>query len=467
MRKKAFAQLPKVDEILAKEKIIYLIDITSRKIVIDEIRNAIDEIRNIIKNADHDLLDNFCYCEEELIEKIIKNVKIRYQYNLKKVINATGVVLHTNLGRSPLPKSALDRIVEVASTYSNLEYDIDLGIRGSRYSHIEDLLCELTGAESAMVVNNNAAAVTLVLSTISENKEAIVSRGELVEIGGAFRIPEVMKWAGAKLVEVGTTNKTRCVDYENAISSETSLIMKVHTSNYKIVGFTENTSVKELGELGNRLKIPVYEDIGSGALIDLSEYGFVKVPTVRDSINAGIDIISFSGDKLLGGTQAGIIVGKKKFIDKMKKNHLNRAIRIDKLTLIALEEVLRFYRNPDMVVNSLPSVKMLCETVSSVKERCEKLKLLIEKKSNSTRFDINIVENFSQVGGGAMPMQNIPTYVLSILHDRLSANEIADKLRQAEIPIIGRIEDDMVILDVRTLLEGDDIEISNALANIE
>jgi len=336
-----FRNIPKVDVLLEKTEIINLIEKYHRDVVVDATREEIDKLRNFIKeNDDMSLIEEKINC---LVENIALNVKKVYSYNLRKVINGTGTILHTNLGRAIISKKHADYLSEVVTSYSNLEYNLEEGKRGERYSHFEKLICKITGAECAMAVNNNAAAVMLVLSSMAENKEVIVSRGELVEVGGKFRIPDVMKSSKADLVEIGTTNKTHLEDYEDAITENTGAFLKVHTSNFKILGFTESVSIDELCKLGKEKDIPVIEDIGSGVLVDLSKYGLEYEPTVQDSIKAGVDIVSFSGDKLLGGPQAGIIVGKKKYIDKMKKNPLTRAFRIDKFTATILEMIFHEY----------------------------------------------------------------------------------------------------------------------------
>jgi len=347
----------------------------------------------------------------------------------------------------------MERVVEIASEYSNLEYDLEQGKRGSRYSHIEDIICRITGAEAALVVNNNASAVMLILSTLAKNKEVIVSRGELVEIGGSFRVPEVMEQSGGKLVDVGTTNKTHLWDYETAIGEDTSVLLKVHTSNYRIVGFTESVSIEELVKLGNKRDIPVVEDIGSGVLIDLSKYGLSYEPTVQESISRGVDIVSFSGDKLLGGPQAGIIVGKKHLIDKMKRNQLTRAIRVDKMTIAALELILREYLDEDNAIRNIPTLRMLTIQLNEINIKAEKLYNLIIK--NVDNLSIKIDDDFSQVGGGSLPLEQIPTKVLSIKSECFSINKMEEKLREFTVPIITRINNNNLLIDLRTIEEKD------------
>ena len=332
LKKDLLRKLPKIDQMLSEAVVQEQLKYMPRTIVIESLRKSIDNYRSlilkeqIVQFEDKDILREFL--------NIVDDVK---GSNFKKLINATGVIIHTNLGRSILAKGALDNVINVAQNYSNLEYDLESGKRGSRYSHVEELIKKVTGAEAALVVNNNAAGIMLALNTLCKNKEAIVSRGQLVEIGGSFRIPDVMAFSGASLVEVGTTNRTHLYDYENAVSENTGVFLKVHTSNFKILGFTEGVDLDSLVKLSLEKSVPIIEDIGSGTLIDFSKYGFTYEPMVQESLKRGVDVVTFSGDKMLGGPQAGIIVGKKKYIDKMKSNQLTRALRIDKMTLAALE----------------------------------------------------------------------------------------------------------------------------------
>ncbi|MBS4537151.1 L-seryl-tRNA(Sec) selenium transferase [Clostridium sp. D2Q-11] len=447
-----FRSLPKVDEILQKEKIEEALNYIPRDIVLESIREVIEDIRKNIQSSTitkASIEERIQRIDYEIIEK----AKMKIQPKLRKVINGTGTIIHTNLGRSLISREIMERVVEIASEYSNLEYDLEEGRRGSRYSHIEDIICRITGAEAALVVNNNASAVMLILSTLAKNKEVIVSRGELVEIGGSFRVPEVMEQSGGKLVDVGTTNKTHLWDYEKAIGEDTSVLLKVHTSNYRIVGFTESVSIEELVKLGNQRGIPVVEDIGSGVLIDLSKYGLSYEPTVQESINRGVDIVSFSGDKLLGGPQAGIIVGKKDLIDKMKRNQLTRAIRVDKMTIAALELILREYLDEDKAIRNIPTLRMLTIQLEEIGIKAEKLYNLIIK--NVDKLSVEIVDDFSQVGGGSLPLEQIPTKVLSIKSEDFSVNLLEESLRTFRTPIITRINNNNLLIDLRTVEEKD------------
>lgn len=351
-------RLPGIDFILENAKDEPFFANIPKSVLVRSARSVVEGLRTDIINGGKEIIDESPDLSL-ILEKIKNSVKDIMQLNLKRTINATGIIVHTNLGRSLLPADAVENLLEIAGRYSNLEFDLSKGIRGSRYSAVEDILCEISGAEAAMVVNNNAAAVLLCLETIAKEKKVIVSRGELVEIGGSFRIPDVMAKSGGILKEVGTTNRTHLRDYERAVESDTCLLLKVHKSNYSVVGFTADVSLKELVELGKKYRIPVMEDLGSGTFIDFSKYGLLKEPTVQESVSAGADVVTFSGDKLLGGPQAGIIVGKKNIIDQIKQNPLTRALRIDKLTLAALESTLRLYRDPEKAIENIPTLRML------------------------------------------------------------------------------------------------------------
>ena len=449
-----YRSIPKVDVLLENPDIVTLIENHHRDVVVDVIREEIDKLRNFIKeNDDINLI-------EEKINNLIENIKIStekvYSYNIKKVINGTGTILHTNLGRAIISKKHADYLSEVVTSYSNLEYNLEEGKRGERYSHFEKLICKITGAEAAMAVNNNAAAVMLVLSSMAAEKEVIVSRGELVEVGGKFRIPDVMKSSNAHLVEIGTTNKTHLEDYEDAISENTGAFLKVHTSNFKILGFTESVSIEELCKLGREKDIPVIEDIGSGVLIDLSKYGLEYEPTVQDSIKAGVDVVSFSGDKLLGGPQAGIIVGKKKYIDKMKKNPLTRAFRIDKFTATILEMIFHEYLNEEDAIKNIPVLSLITKDLKEIEENATDLFNKIENLKNVA--DINVEDTFSQIGGGSLPAERIKSKSVTIMPKNISTQSLEAKLRAGKNPVVGRISEEKLILDMRTVLE-DEIDI--------
>ena len=449
-----YRSIPKVDVLLENQDIVTLIENHHRDVVVDVIREEIDKLRNFIKeNDDVNLI-------EEKINNLIENIKIStekvYSYNIKKVINGTGTILHTNLGRAIISKKHADYLSEVVTSYSNLEYNLEEGKRGERYSHFEKLICKITGAEAAMAVNNNAAAVMLVLSSMAAEREVIVSRGELVEVGGKFRIPDVMKSSNAHLVEIGTTNKTHLEDYEDAISENTGAFLKVHTSNFKILGFTESVSIEELCKLGREKDIPVIEDIGSGVLIDLSKYGLEYEPTVQDSIKAGVDVVSFSGDKLLGGPQAGIIVGKKKYIDKMKKNPLTRAFRIDKFTATILEMIFHEYLNEEDAIKNIPVLSLITKDLKEIEKNANDLFNKIEKLKDVA--DINVEDTLSQIGGGSLPAERIKSKSVTIMPKNISTQSLEAKLRAGKNPVVGRISEEKLILDMRTVLE-DEIDI--------
>lgn len=462
--------MPKMDEILAREEILKLLDENSRKIVVEAIRQELDLIREKILQGNLDL-EGLKSELEGLKTRVEVRVAARRENSLKRVVNATGTIIHTNLGRSLISEPVLETMKSVSKNYSNLEYDLINGTRGSRYSHLEDIITEITGAEAAMVVNNNAAAVMLVLNTMAKDREIIVSRGELIEIGGSFRIPDVMEQSGGELVEVGTTNKTHLEDYENAITEETAAFLKVHTSNYKILGFTSGVGIRELVELEEKYDLPVIEDLGSGVLIDLSKYGLDYEPTVQDSVEAGADIVTFSGDKLLGGPQAGIIVGKKEYIDAMKKNQLTRALRVDKFTIAALESTFRLYLDEEEAVKEIPTLKMLTESIDSLEERAELLYQKLNNLDNRKLLNIEKIEVYSEVGGGSLPLERIKSRGLALEVENHSLNKLEEKLRSYEIPIVARISQDRLIMDLRTISK-DDIEIVEkglafALAQIE
>lgn len=449
--------LPKIDEVLKEDKLNYALNTSSRVIVLEATRKVIDSYRGKLLKEEIEQ-----YSKEEIIEEILKEINKKSIGNLRKVINATGVIIHTNLGRSILCKEAIKNVINVSENYSNLEYNLEKGSRGTRYEHIEGLLTKLTGAEAALVVNNNAAAVMLALNTLCNDKEAIVSRGELVEIGGSFRVPDVMKFSGAKLVDVGTTNRTHLYDYENYINENTGVLLKVHTSNFKILGFTESVPLEEMARLGDKYNIPVMEDIGSGTLIDFSKYGLSYEPTVQTSIKKGIDVVTFSGDKMLGGPQAGIIVGKKKYIDEMKKNQLTRALRIDKMTLSALEGTLKMYLDESLAVEQIPTLYMILSDERIHEERAYKLLKILKTELNST-WELKVDRDYSMVGGGSMPEEKIDTYVIRIKNSIYKSVQLEEMLRRNEPPIIIRISKDEVIIDLRTINDKDFETIAKAL----
>ncbi len=448
--KELLRQLPSVDEILKENRAKQWLETHPRVLVLEAVRTAIDKQRKAILQSAEKGEDRQTVALSEVLDQAETVLHELSEPSLRPVINATGVIVHTNLGRSPLSEKAIQRVVEISRSYSNLEYDIAAGGRGKRHVHVEGMLTRLTGVEAATAVNNNAAAVLLCLNTLARGKEVIVSRGELVEIGGSFRVPDVMERSGAILREVGTTNKTHLKDYEKAINENTGLILKVHTSNYKIVGFTKEVPSEELAKLGRKNKIPVMWDLGSGSFIDLSTYGGAGEPTVKQAIDSGVDVLTFSGDKLLGGPQAGMILGKKAYLDPIRSNPLARALRIDKLTLAALDATLGQYLDPDKAAKEIPTLWMLTQPLSEI-ERKARLMADGFKDRGNKELSITIQDDTSQSGGGALPTGIFPTKTVCIRHGQLSANQIESRLRLGKPHIITRIKEGMVIFDPRTL----------------
>lgn len=386
--------------------------------------------------------------EQRLVHELVTKLEAQFSPNLRRVINGTGVVLHTNLGRALLSEEAVRQVEAAAGHYSNLEYDIAKGQRGSRHSHVESLICDLTGAEAAMVVNNNAAAVYLVLREMAQHQEVIVSRGQLVEIGGSFRVSEIMAESGARLVEVGTTNKTHAFDYERAITDETALFMKVHSSNFRTVGFTHALTTSELVTLAERHDIPVFEDLGSGVLLDLKPDGIGDEPTVQETIEAGADLVSFSGDKLLGGPQAGMIAGKKKWIDRLKKNQLARVLRVDKMTLAGLDATLRSYLNPEKAKAEIPTLR---DIHTSLEEIEEKARAFMTQTGMEGEIHMALVDDESAVGGGTLPGVTLPTKAVALSVSGKAVHRMEKRLREMSPPVVVKIVDDQLRIDFRTI----------------
>ena len=442
-----YRSIPKVDVLLESQTIQEMIERYSRDSVMEAIRAEMDNLRAFIGGCDEE--DKAQEQIALLISHIGDAVEKMHTPNMKKVINGTGTILHTNLGRAPISREHMKKAFDIVTGYSNLEYNLEEGRRGERYSHFEKLLCKITGAEAAMAVNNNASSVLLILSSLAKGGEVIVSRGELIEIGGKFRIPDVMTQSGATLVEVGTTNKTHVSDYEENITEETKALLKVHTSNYKIVGFTESVGIDELMPIAKEHGIPVIEDLGSGVLIDLSKYGLTYEPTVQESVAKGADVVCFSGDKLFGGPQAGIIVGKKKYIDMMKKNQLTRALRIDKFTAAALELVLQEYLSEEQAVQHIPVLRMITEPLDEVARRARSLARTI--RSTDIQAKVDVVSCESQIGGGSLPMERIPSMAVAIRPKHESVAALEDQMRHLTVPMIPRTVNDTIMLDVRTV----------------
>jgi L-seryl-tRNA(Ser) seleniumtransferase len=456
--------LPGVDHILESTQTDPFFKTVPRTVLIRSIREVIENLRaEILKRPEDITPENLT---DTFILKTVKALtRTTLAPNLVRTVNATGVVVHTNLGRSILAEDALENIHLMAGRYSNLEFDLARGKRGSRYSAVEDILCEISGAEAAMVVNNNAGAVLLGLETIARGKKVIISRGELVEIGGSFRIPDVMEKSGGILCEVGTTNRTHLKDYENAIDKDTALLLKVHKSNYSVVGFSAEVSLNRLVALGEKYEIPVMEDLGSGTFIDFSKYGLAKEPTVQESVLSGTDVITFSGDKLLGGPQAGLMLGKKEIIDAVKNNPITRALRIDKLTLAALESTLRLYRDEEAAIAAIPTLRMLTLPLEKIKQKARQLQKYL-KKIDDNRLQIERFNLSSRAGGGSFPLLELPTQCVGVRISGLSANAIERFMRDQTPPVIGRIDEDYYIMDLRTIQQDELLLIETAFKRL-
>ena len=451
-----FRKIPKVDLLLEREEILSLIQDYGLSYVTDKVREVVEEIREEIKTCpESEEVDSF---EDRILKKIeriedyvMERVEEGLDLKLRPLLNGTGTILHTNLGRAPLSHKISTELATLLSSYSNLEYNLEEGKRGERYSHMKEMLCKITGAEDAMVVNNNASSVLLILSTLAKGGEVIVSRGELIEIGGKFRIPDVCAQSDAEMVEIGTTNKTHLSDYQEAITENTKAFLKVHTSNYRIMGFTESVEAKDLKALSLEHNIPIIEDLGSGVLLPLEKYGIRHEPMVQEAIESGVDVVCFSGDKLLGGPQAGIIIGKKKYIDAMKKNPLTRALRIDKFTVAALSMTLREYLHMEGIEERIPVLKMLSETAPSIKERAERLLDLFRK--NHIQGECSIRPCESQVGGGSLPDTFMESYALCFHPRQISVSELEKRMHFTKEPLIGRVMEDDFWIDLRTIRE--------------
>ncbi|WP_281524185.1 L-seryl-tRNA(Sec) selenium transferase [Dolosigranulum pigrum] len=453
------SQLPKMDELLEDVAIAPWFEVFDRSYVKNYLNEALNQVRQaILAGEDVDISHSAVVAIAE------RKLTAKKRPNLRPMINATGTALHTNLGRALLSDKAVEATQRVNAHYSNLEYNVEAGERGSRYAHIENLLKELTGAEAALVVNNNAAAVMLLLTATTQGQEVLISRGELVEIGGSFRVPDVIESVGARLKEVGATNKTHLRDYERAITEETGALLRVHTSNYRVVGFSQVPDDKDLVALAHQHDLPAFNDLGSGLLIDLQPLGLPREPLVSEVVAAGYDVVSFSGDKLLGGPQAGILVGTKQYIDQLKRHPLLRALRVDKMTLAGLEATLQAYLKPEQAMKDIPLLQMLGQ--SEEKLSCKAQTLADDIRALDKGYQVNIIEGQSQVGGGAFPEARLATHLVEISHPDYSESTLEQKLRQAEFPIIARTSDGKVQFDVRTLLEADSGKICQALVEM-
>lgn len=444
--------LPSVEKLLRTPPLVALLRRYNRSYLIASVRAVLTHTRQAML---HGTIQT-PLAEDELILRVEQYVKRDDRSPLRTVVNATGTVLHTNLGRALLAKAAVEEIVRAATTPVSLEYDLDEGERGDRDRVIEEDLLALTGAEAATVVNNNAAAVLLALNTVAEGKEGIVSRGELIEIGGSFRIPDVMRKSGVILREVGTTNRTHLADYVEAVGPETGVLLKVHPSNYRIIGFASDVSLAELVSLGREHAVPVMEDLGAGALIDLSVYGLPKEPVVTERIAVGADVVTFSGDKLLGGPQAGLIVGRREWIARIKKNPLKRVLRPDKLTLAALSGTLRLYRRSPDIAAELPTLRWLTRSREEM-DAIAAVALPLLQARLGDKFAITVEDAMAQIGSGALPEEDVPSRVIAIRHPHIAAEKIAARFRAADPPILGRIRDDAFLLDLRGIFAAEEI----------
>lgn len=459
-QKMLLTALPSVDEVLKSAEGAQWLTGYPRRSVLQGIREVLQRERDRIRAGDSAAFDS-----AELRAEIDARIQKLCAYSLRKTINATGVVVHTNLGRSVLSESVLQHVARIASGYSNLEYDLEHGRRGKRYSHVQRLINDITGAEASLIVNNNAAAVFVCLFALAKGREVIVSRGELVEIGGSFRVPDVMSSSGAVLREVGTTNKTHVYDYENAMNEKTALLMKVHQSNFRMVGFTETPSVERLAALGRKHGVPVMFDLGSGSLVDMKPYGVHIEPTVQEILKAGADLVTFSGDKLLGGPQGGVIVGKKELIDIIAKNQLMRAVRVDKMTLAAFEATLHLYLDEERAKREIPTLRMLFMKPEEIRKRAQKIAARLRKAACAGAAEISIVKDASQSGGGALSEILFDTYAVAIRPKSQTVNALEAKLRKQKPPIIVRIKDDAVLLDARTILDVDVLPLADGVAS--
>lgn len=455
MSKQNLRELPSVDEVLRSDNLQKCAVSYSKKLVTGIVRDVLAKIRaEIIERQVVDAsVENIGTLVKDYLENMLKP-------SLKKIVNASGVVLHTNLGRAILCDEAIEALKIAAGCPVNLELDLENGERGDRDSHLEDVLCRLTGAEAATVVNNNAAAVFLVLNTLAETKEVIISRGELVEIGGSFRIPAVIQKSGCTLIEVGTTNRTHPSDYISAITPDTALFLKAHTSNYRVIGFTSSVDLKEMVKIGRQYGIPIIEDLGSGSLVDLSQFGLPYEPQVRESIDAGADVVTFSGDKLLGGPQAGIIAGKREYLQRINKNPLKRALRVDKLTIAALEATLKLYLQPDALSKNLPTLRCLTRPVSEIALIADEASRLLKQRLGKDYF-IEIEDGESKIGSGSLPEEAIATKVIAIAHKEMPPEKIFKMFLKNNPPILGRVRKEKFLLDMRMIEKAEEVAISS------
>ena len=467
MPNQVLRSLPSIERLLERPLALRLSVAFGRERVRDLLRETTDELREEVTRGQWPVSDSSQSLTEEVERRLEARAAQFAQPSLRRVVNATGVIVHTNLGRAPLARQAVEALSETAANYSNLEYDLKLGQRGRRESHCQELLSRLAGSEAATLANNNAAAVLLVLNTLAEGGEVIVSRGELIEIGGSFRIPDVMAKSGAVLREVGTTNRTHIRDYKDAINERTRLILRVHPSNYRIIGFTQRPSAEEIAEVARGAGVPSFEDLGSGCLIDLSPFGVKDEPVVADSLKAGISVVSFSGDKMLGGPQAGIITGSREIIDRVVKNPLMRALRVDKMTYAAIEATLRLYER-GAALTEVPVIRAIATTYEEIAGRAAHLSASIEQlmgeQLTDGRFTVSLEDGASVIGGGSAPEVKLPTVLVAMKDALMSAASLEERLRGFRIPIITRTERDRVMIDLRTVSVEEEASILDAIA---
>ena len=465
MTKNLLKTLPQVEKALQWPEISALCQRCSRSEITRVLRTALDEIRSALLSESLDPeRAELIASREGIVARLRKLLAARLRSSYRRVINGTGVLLHTGLGRSVLSSAAVDAFRANHTGYSIVDVDGHSGERNQREGALREVLCELTGAESATVVNNNAAATLLILGTFARGKEVIVSRGQLVEIGGSFRVPDIMEESGARLVEVGTTNRTYAKDFEAAITPQTGMLLEVHTSNYAIRGFAHHTPLEDLVELGSDRGLPVASDLGSGCFLDMMKFGFEHEPLVRDKVLAGPDVVCFSGDKLLGGPQAGIIVGKKDAVEKVRAHPLFRALRVDKVSLTLLEATLRLYRNPEQIQESIPILRMLSNTAESLKEKADAF--AAEFKGKSGRLKLEVIETSAQTGSGSLPDQAIPSWGIAMEHSELNPRKLSEALRSANPPVFTRVHGERVLIDFRTLMDGDTEELTGILKRL-
>lgn len=456
-----FKNIPSVNELLETTALKELVEKVSHNAVVGEVRSFLDQLRKEVNSRTEDVDIPPIPTTGEIAEKVASWISKREEQKLRPVINATGILLHTGLGRSPMATEAVEAAAAIGGNYASVEIDAETGQRGQRIHAVESLLSELTGAEAAAIVNNNAGATLLTLAALASGKEVIVSRGQLIEIGGSYRLPEVMSAGGTILREVGTTNKTRAADFDNASGEETAGLMRVHTSNYKVVGFTAEPSLAELVEVARKNDIVMIDDIGSGAMSDFSKYGLDDEPVAKDSIAAGADVVLFSGDKLLGGPQCGIIIGKRKYIEKVIRHPLMRALRVDKTTLAALTETLKLHRDPAKAENSIPLLKMLSTSEENLKGRAERLALQIEQ-CEIVQSAVAVSDR-AQLGGGSVPAQDIPTWCVSVEPTGVSVDTLARRLRTGTPSVFGRVNKDRLLIDLRTVMPNQESHLLTAI----